>query len=202
MFLHPESLQGADLQWPDHLKAAAFFADMANDILVTQCLLLVITFHENFFFFFYYVVACGILVSTPEIEPVPPKVEMQSLHHWIIGEVCMTNLVHCAGKALIPKSGKDSVDRPFDVLRIFVWSLVAQMVKNLPAMQETQVQFLCREDPLEKGMATHSNILAWRIPWTEEPSRLQSMGLQRVGQDRATNTFTFSLYVFFLIRHC
>ena len=52
MFLHPESLQGADLQWPDHLKAAAFFADMANDILVTQCLLLVITFHENFFFFF------------------------------------------------------------------------------------------------------------------------------------------------------
>ena len=53
------------------------------------------------------------------------------------------------------------------------------------------------EDPLEKGMATHSNILAWRIPWTEEPSRLQSMALQRVGQDQATNTFTFSLYVFF-----
>ena len=197
MFLHPESLQGADLQWPDHPKAAAFFAVMTDDILVTQCLLLVITFHDNFFFFFDYVVACGILVSTPEIEPVTPEVEMQSLNHWIIGEVCMTNLVHCAGKALIPKSGKDSVDRPFDVLRIFVWSLVAQMVKNLPAMQETQVQSLCQEDPLEKGMATHSNILAWRIPWTEEPSRLQSMALQRVGQDQATNTFTFSLYVFF-----
>ena len=55
-------------------------------------------------------------------------------------------------------------------------SLIAQLVKNLPAMQETQVQFLGREDPLEKEMATHSNILAWRIPWTEEPGRLQSMG--------------------------
>ena len=52
------------------------------------------------------------------------------------------------------------------------------MVKNLPAMQETWVQSLGQEDPLEKGMATHSNILAWRIPWTEEPGRLQSIGLQ------------------------
>ena len=59
-------------------------------------------------------------------------------------------------------------------------SLVAQMVKNLPAMQETQFRFLSLEDPLEKEMATHSSILAWKIPWTEEPSRLQSMGLQRV----------------------
>ena len=57
-------------------------------------------------------------------------------------------------------------------------SLVAQMVKNLPAMQETRVQFLGREDPLEKEMATHSSILAWRIPWTEEPGRLQSTGFQ------------------------
>ena len=54
------------------------------------------------------------------------------------------------------------------------------MVKNLPAMQETWVQSLDGEDPLEKGMATHSSILAWRIPWTEEPSRLQSMGSLRV----------------------
>ena len=58
-------------------------------------------------------------------------------------------------------------------------SLVAQSIKNLPAMQETQVQPLGWEDPLEKGMATHSSILAWRIPWTEEPGKLQSMGLQR-----------------------
>ena len=54
------------------------------------------------------------------------------------------------------------------------------MVKNLPAMRETWVQFLGQEDPLEKGMATYSSILAWRIPWTEEPGGLQSMGSQRV----------------------
>ena len=57
-------------------------------------------------------------------------------------------------------------------------SLVAQLVENLPAMQETQVQFLGWEDPLEKEMATHSSILAWRILWTEKPGRLQSMGSQ------------------------
>ena len=57
------------------------------------------------------------------------------------------------------------------------------MVKNLPAMRETQVRSLGQEDPLEEGMATHSSILAWRIPWTEEPGRLQSIGSQRVGHD-------------------
>ena len=57
------------------------------------------------------------------------------------------------------------------------------MVKNLPAMQETQVRSLGWEYPLEKGMATHSSILTWRISWTEEPCRLQCMGLQRVGHD-------------------
>ena len=65
------------------------------------------------------------------------------------------------------------------------------VVKNMPAMQETRVKSLDWEDPLEKGMATHSSIPAWRIPWTEEPGGLQSMGSQRVGQDRATNTFPF-----------
>ena len=60
---------------------------------------------------------------------------------------------------------------------------MAQTVKCLPAMQETQVQSLGQEDPLEKAMATHSSTLAWKIPWTEEPGRLQSMGLQRVRQD-------------------
>ena len=54
------------------------------------------------------------------------------------------------------------------------------MVKNLPIMQETQVQFLGQQDNLEKGMATHSSVLAWRIPWTEEPGELQSMGSKRV----------------------
>ena len=62
-------------------------------------------------------------------------------------------------------------------------SLVAQMVKPLPTMRETQVQFLGREDPLEKELATHSSILAWKIPWMEEPGRLQSIALQRVGSD-------------------
>ena len=60
---------------------------------------------------------------------------------------------------------------------------MAQVVKNLPAMQETQVRSLGWEDPPEKGMATYSRILAWRIPWAEEPGGLQSMGSQRVGHD-------------------
>ena len=62
-------------------------------------------------------------------------------------------------------------------------ALVAQMVKNLPAMRETWVRYLGWEDPLEKGTATHSSSLAWRIAWTEEPGGLQSMGSQRVGHN-------------------
>ena len=62
-------------------------------------------------------------------------------------------------------------------------SLVALLVKNPPAMQETQVRSLGWEDPLEKEMATHSSILAWKMPWKEEPGRLQSMGSQRVGHN-------------------
>ena len=61
--------------------------------------------------------------------------------------------------------------------------MVAQRLKRLPAMQETRVRFLDREDPLEEEMATHSNTLAWRIPWRKKPGRLQSMGSQRVGHD-------------------
>ena len=68
-------------------------------------------------------------------------------------------------------------------------SLVAQRVKNLPAVQENWVQSLGRKDPLEKGMATHSNILAWRIPGTGEPGGLQSIGSQRVGHDWVTFPF-------------
>ena len=60
---------------------------------------------------------------------------------------------------------------------------LAQMVMNLPGMRETWVQSLGQEDPLEKAMATHSSTFAWKIPWTEEPGRLQSMGSQRVGHD-------------------
>ena len=69
------------------------------------------------------------------------------------------------------------------MLSHFRSSLIAQLVKNLPAVQETQVQSLGWADPLEKELATHSSVLAWKIPLTEEPGGLQSMGLQRVGHD-------------------
>ena len=62
-------------------------------------------------------------------------------------------------------------------------SLVAQMVKNLPVIRETWVQSLGWKDPLEEGMATHSSILAWTVPWTEDPGGIQSMGSERVGHD-------------------
>ena len=80
------------------------------------------------------------------------------------------------------------------LLRLVKWvqGLVAQMVKNLPAVQETWVWSLGWEDPLEKEMATHSSILAWRTPWTEEPGGLQTVGLQRVRHDWRTNIFTSS----------
>ena len=69
------------------------------------------------------------------------------------------------------------------MLCLMVSSLVVQMVKRLPAMQETWVPSLVQEDPLEKEMATHSSTLAWKIPWTEKPGRLQSVGSQRVGHN-------------------
>ena len=73
------------------------------------------------------------------------------------------------------------------------------MVNHLPAMRETWVRSLGQEDPLEKEMATHSSILAWRITWTDEPSCLQSMRLQRVGHSWVTNTFTFHKFHILLI---
>ena len=79
--------------------------------------------------------------------------------------------------------GADDWENQINCLGSHRASLVAQLVKNLPAMQETQVRSLGGEDPLEKEMATHSSILSWKIPWTEEPGRLQSMGSQRVGHD-------------------
>ena len=72
---------------------------------------------------------------------------------------------------------------------ISAWaSPVAQKVKHPPVMWETRVRSLGQEDPLEEGMETHSSILAWRIPWTEEPGGLHSMGLQRAGHDLVTNS--------------
>ena len=78
------------------------------------------------------------------------------------------------------------------ILPLHYWaSLVAQTVKHLPAMRETRVRFLGREDPLEKEMAIHSSTLAWKIPWTEEPGRLQSVGSQRAGTRLSELTLTF-----------
>ena len=77
--------------------------------------------------------------------------------------------------------------RTYNIHVYIIYIMVAQTVRNLPTMQDTWVQSLGQEDPLEKGMATHSSILACRIPWTEEPGGPQSVGLQRVGHDWATN---------------
>ena len=85
---------------------------------------------------------------------------------------------------------------------------MAQMVKDLPIMQETLVPTLSRKDPMEKGMTTYSSILAWRIPWKEEPGGLQSMGSQRVGHDWVTNNnnntltlFCVTLYISKILNH-
>ena len=75
------------------------------------------------------------------------------------------------------------------------------MVKNLPAMQETGVQFLGQEDPLEKRMPTHHSILVYRIPWKEEPGRLPSMGSERVGHDQVTNTHTHTHTLYEHLEH-
>ena len=87
------------------------------------------------------------------------------------------------------------------VLQVFFFfihgSLVAQTVKRLSTMQETWVWSLGREDPLEKEMAIHSSTIAWKIPWTDEPDKLQSTGLQRVGHDWATSLYGLLLLFFF-----
>ena len=94
---------------------------------------------------------------------------------------------------LIPLTGISRILLNFSSFSWIYWDknflnwMVAQMVKHLPAMWETQDRSLGREDPLEKEMATHSSTLAWKIPWMEEPGTLQSMGLQRVGHDWATS---------------
>ena len=91
-----------------------------------------------------------------------------------------------AGRVRSSRKGEMEAQSPFltSLFSDIYWaSLVAQMLKKMPAVQESQVQSLGGEDPLEKGMTTHLSILAWRIPWTEEPGGLQSMGSQRVGHN-------------------
>ena len=93
------------------------------------------------------------------------------------------------GPGLIPRLGRSPGEGIGYLLQYFWAALVAQMVKNLTAVWETWVLSLCWEDPLEKGKAIHSSILAWIIPWTEEPGRLKSMGSQRVWHDWVTFIF-------------
>ena len=105
------------------------------------------------------------------------NMSIQKLVHWDFpgGPVAKTSHSRCRGPGFHPWSGNQTPQ---------TWtSLVAQTVKHLPTMWKTRVQSLGQEDLLEKEMATHSSILAWRIPWMEEPCRLQSMGSQRVRRD-------------------
>ena len=107
--------------------------------------------------------------------------------------IAQTCFLHCKARAVIIPTlpcSKDNRSSSKCVLQILDCdygddgaSLVAQMVKNLPAMQETRVQSLAWEDPLKKGMSTHSSVLARRIPWIEEPGGLQFTGPQRIGHD-------------------
>ena len=101
---------------------------------------------------------------------------------WLAGDSDSKESACNAGDlGLIPGSERSPTEENGYLLQ---WaSLVVQLIKNLPALQETLVQFLGWEDPLEPRTATHSSILAWRIPWTEEPGRLQTVRLQRVGHD-------------------
>ena len=105
------------------------------------------------------------------LSPLPQSVSDRRLHH---------SIQNCG---LRVSSERSALAWSLASVSQYGASLVAQMVKNPPAMRETWVRFLGWKDPLEEGMATHCSILAWRIPWTEEPGGLQSMGSQRVGHN-------------------
>ena len=136
----------------------------------------------------------------PGIEPRPPALQAYSLLTELRGKPHFSISPSSEYSGLIPfrierfdlavqgspKSLLQLRNSKASILRhsaFFRASLVAQRVKCLPTMQETWVQFLGQEDPLEKEMATHSSILAWRIPWTEESGRVQSHGVSRVGHN-------------------
>ena len=99
-----------------------------------------------------------------------------------LGHLIVSSVLAITIKAVMNICVEKKKDQANDLNRHFCSGniVIAKSVKNLPAMQETQVRFLGWGDPLEKGMAIHSRILAWRIPWTEEPGRLQSMGSQEL----------------------
>ena len=132
-----------------------------------------------------------------------PCIGRQTVHHWTTRETLRqkflkSNSLYCKGPSLQSAILFAEAEGCFSYSCVWIpeppsfprqsfclkpTSLVAHMVRSLPAMWDTQVRSVGGEDPLEKGMTTHSSILAWRIPWMEEPCKLQSMGLQRVGHD-------------------
>ena len=113
----------------------------------------------------------------PGMEPVSPALACGFFTTRLAGKSSNTSSFVCISQNYFGCSGY------FMITYKFRASLVAQMVKNLPEMRQTWVQSLGQEDPLEKAMGIHSSILAWRIPWTEKPGRLQSMGSHRVRHD-------------------
>ena len=119
---------------------------------------------------------------------------MGSVAPWQVESSCSSDWAHvsCIGRQILNHlSTREVLSSCLDfLLPTRPWTyLVPQMIKNLPAMQKTQVQSLGWEDPLEKGMTAPSSILAWRIPWTEEPGGLQSMGSRRVRHHWAMTTY-------------
>ena len=143
-------------------------------------------------------------LPNPRIEltsPESPAFGRQILYHWATGEPLgrssiSTLYLHLYVYILIGLCLYLYIYTHTYIYRLFYfknWLMWAQMVTNLPAMPETQVQSLGQENPLEKAMTTHSCIFVWRILWTEKSGGLQSMGSQRVIHDWVTKTFTFSL---------
>ena len=158
-----------------------FFSFFGHELFL-KFLLNLLQYYFCFMFWFSDCKACGILAPQPRIEL--GCLERGRLDHWTVKEVPW--LVIFWLNELAPWASMVA-----QMVKNSPAIVVVQMVKNPPAIQETQDQSLGQEDPLEKGMATHLNILAWRIPWTEEPGGPQSMGLQRVG--RKWVTFTLAL---------
>ena len=129
------------------------------------------------------------LLATKEVayQVIPNKRQILSFTMWSVREGCSEKSPPVP--SINQKSNLSSYNCiTWSIMHASWWaSLVAQTVKNLPATRETWVQSLGQEDPMEKGMATHSNVLAWRTLWTDEPGRLQSMGSQRVGHAWVTS---------------
>ena len=119
-------------------------------------------------------------------------------HHLVAqppgGSAVKESACNAGDPSLIPGSGRSPGEGIRYPLQYYWASLVSQTVKNPPAMQETWVPSVGWEDPLEEGIATHSSIPAWRIPWAEEPGGLQSVESQRVRHDWVTFTFTFCVH--------